>query len=252
MKTMQEIDAGFRAASGMADRRTYKIFYSHVHQFPLLVLGHNPGGETDGTDLAASDTFFENWEHDLVRFRLESRYALARPMCELLSHVLDSTSLDVIRQVPMSNVIFHRSRNVKHIRISPRLAAIEAKPFLEAIIQMVSPRAVLLIAKTAYDLFTKFHCVRGTVRSDSETRVFTPNGRYDACIHLSGNAALEATGQDTGLIMVGHPSKYSGREEWNSVLDEVRARLRSLGVSPIESTGALVQVPGLGSHGIQL
>ena len=58
MRSMEEIDLAYRTASGLADRRYYKLYYSHIPPFPLLVLGQNPGGETDGTDLAASDGFF--------------------------------------------------------------------------------------------------------------------------------------------------------------------------------------------------
>ena len=36
---MEQLDAEYRAASGIADRRDYKIYYSHIHPFPLLVLG---------------------------------------------------------------------------------------------------------------------------------------------------------------------------------------------------------------------
>ena len=66
---MVRLDTEFRAASGLTDRRFYKIFYSAIAPAPLLVIGFNPGGETDGTDLNASESFYENWEHDYVDFR---------------------------------------------------------------------------------------------------------------------------------------------------------------------------------------
>src|SRR5271166_4056117 len=80
-------------ATGLHDRRYYKIFYSYIHPFPLLALGYNPGGATDGTDLNASDSFYENWEHDFVCFRHDSRYLLAGPACGLLARSLDTDSM---------------------------------------------------------------------------------------------------------------------------------------------------------------
>lgn len=55
--------------TGITDRGLYKILSSHIHNFPLLVLGYNPGG-TPGADelMSASPSFFQNWEHDYVRF----------------------------------------------------------------------------------------------------------------------------------------------------------------------------------------
>src|SRR5215831_14988280 len=105
---MRDIDDEYRAASGISEHRYYKIYYSHIHRFPLLILGYNPGGETDGTDLSASDTYYENWEHDYVCFRNDSRYTVARPMCALLRSVLQTTSVNTLRQVPATNVIFRR------------------------------------------------------------------------------------------------------------------------------------------------
>jgi hypothetical protein len=120
---MQEIDAAFRASSGISERRYYKIYYSHIHPFPLLVLGQNPGGETDGTDLTASEGYFENWEHHYLCFRSNPSYALAGPICALLAAVLQTTSVSVLRQVPATNVIFRRSRNTESLNLSPTKAA---------------------------------------------------------------------------------------------------------------------------------
>ena len=38
---MSALDAEFRSVSGISERRFYKLFYSHIHHFPLLVLGQN-------------------------------------------------------------------------------------------------------------------------------------------------------------------------------------------------------------------
>ena len=216
---MQEIDAAFRAASGISERRYYKIYYSHIHPFPLLVLGQNPGGETDGTDLAASETYFENWEHDYLCFRNNPRYALARPICALLAAALQTTSVNTLRQIPATNVIFRRSRNSESLNLSPAKAAAESAPALRNILAVVNPRAVLLIANTAYKLFKTFHCEPRSVEENAEPQVFTPNGKANACIFLSAQARVLGLNRTVPLFMVGHPSKYAGRTEWPQVVE---------------------------------
>jgi hypothetical protein len=245
---MREIDAAFRAASGISERRYYKIFYSHIHPFPLLVLGQNPGGETDGTDLAASETFFENWEHDYLCFRKNPRYALARPMCALLAAALQTTSVDVLRQVPATNVIFRRSRNTEALNLNPNRAAAESAPALRGILEAVNPRAVLLISNTAYKLFKALHCEPRSISESVEPQVFTPNGKANACIFLSATARVVGLNRTVPLFMVGHPSKYSGRAEWPQVVEALRQGLNKCGVSPLDKA-ALVYVKPIESYG---
>jgi len=249
---MEEIDLAYRTASGLEDRRYYKIYYSHIHRFPLLVIGQNPGGETDGTDLVASDSFFESWEHDYLCFRNNSRYALARPMCALLAAVLQTTSIDVLRQVPATNVIFRRSRNTESLNLSTAKAAIETAPFLREILIAVNPMAVLLISKTAYDLFVRFHCQADSVKVHAASRIFTPNGKNDACIFLSAQAHVLGIDRNIPLLMVGHPSKYALRNEWSQVVSSLSQALQRCKVSPIGQTGALVDTKPIQSYGAVL
>lgn len=248
---MKEIDAAFRDASGISERRYYKLYYSHIHPFPLLVLGQNPGGETDDIGFTASDTYFENWEHDYVCFRNNSQYTLARPMCTLLAAALQTNAVDILRQVPATNVIFRRSRNTESLNLSPDKAAAESAPFLRQIIEIVNPRAVLLISNTAYKLFKKFHCELGSVKESAAPQVFTPNGISSACIYLSAQARVIGLNRMVPLFMTGHPSKYSGRSEWPQVIEALSQGLRECGVSPIENT-ALVSVKSIRSYGTSI
>lgn len=248
---MKEIDAAFHDASGISERRYYKIYYSHIHPFPLLVLGQNPGGETDGTDLAASDTYFENWEHDYVCFRNNSQYTLARLMCTLLAAALQTNAVDVLRQVPATNVIFRRSRNTESLNLSPDKAEAESVPFLRQIIEIVNPRAVLLISNTAYKLFKKFHCEPRSVKESVAPQVFTPNGSSNACIYLSAKARVIGLNRMVPLFMTGHPSKYSRRSEWPQVVEALSQGLKECGVSPIEKA-SLASVKPIRSYGTSI
>ena len=56
---MRRLDIEYQASALVSERRHYKIFYSHIHAFPLLVLGQNPGGAENGENLAASESYFK-------------------------------------------------------------------------------------------------------------------------------------------------------------------------------------------------
>lgn len=251
-EVMRSIDEQYRAVASVSERREYKIFYSHIHPFPLLILGQNPGGAEDADHYVASDGYFENWEHDFLCFRHNPAYSLAGPMCNLLSQALDTQSVNTLRQIPATNVIFRRSQNTAMLTLSPSEAAREARPFLEQIVRVVNPLAILFISKTAYDLFAKLHCRTGSVVERTVLRVFTPNGRSRACIFLRAQAFVNVLSEQVPLLMVGHPSKYSARAEWPQVLEALVGSLHELGVSPIESTGAIRPLPTIEAYGTLL
>lgn len=231
---MQGLERKFQDRSGLTERRYYKLFYSHLHPFPLLVLGHNPGGETDGTDLNASDGYYEAWEHDYVRFRESPSYPLARPMCELLARCLGTRSANALRQVAATNLIFRRSRDSESLMVSETKAVTESKPCLVEMIRTVAPKVVLLISTDAYKIFIKHYCV--DVKSDPDSQIFTPNGRYPACLYRSATARVVTLGKEVRLLGVAHPSKYARRVEWPDVLGLLQQEFAGAGLRPIEST----------------
>jgi hypothetical protein len=173
-------------------------------------------------------------------------------MCELLAQALGTRSLDALRQVPTSNVVFRRSRNTKNLNVSLAAAAKETKPFLAEIIQLVNPRCVLLISKTAYDLFVRNQCRIRSVVEDVNSKVATPNGINNACIYLQPSGYVEPLARVISLLMVGHPSKYPSRAEWPTVVAKLKAALVTLSISPIERTEALVDIPRIPGYGTVL
>lgn len=245
---MVRLDAEFRATSGLTDRRFYKIFYSAIAPAPLLVLGFNPGGETDGTDLNASASFYENWEHDYVDFRsYGDAYKLAGRACDTLAEVLQTSSDDAIRRIPATNVIFRRSRRSSGLGLTTRAASHESAPVLAEILRAVDPVAILLIGSTAFNAFVDEHCVRGSLVVNAEPpELFKANGASDACMFRSGRAHVAALGRDAPLLMVGHLSKYYARHGiWRDVIAQLRAELVRLGVSPLVGDRDLVGSPTL-------
>ncbi len=231
---MSRLDAEFRATSGLTDRRFYKIFYSAIAPAPLLVLGFNPGGEIDGTDLNASSSFYENWEHDYVDFRHHGKqYSLAGPAYDLLVQVLQTPSEDAIRRIPASNVIFRRSRHASALNLTAGAAAHESAPVLAQILRAVDPSAILLLGSTAFRAFVGEHCDRGSLVVNAEPpEVLGANGQHDACLFRSARAHVAALGRDVPLLMVGHPSKYAYQGLWREVVASLRAELVRIGVSP--------------------
>lgn len=224
---MAALEDEFRAVSGLSDRGHYRVFYSHVHRCPLLVLGYNPGGQPGDPGLfTASDSYFENWEHDFVEFRFERRYAVAAPAFEMLCVALNTRDESLIRQVPVSNVIFRRSPNMD--KMASRLAR-ESAPVLSQIIQIVQPRIVLTMTKVAYEQFLTLHCQGDFAHCSDPVR--TPNGASPAVVYTHCSAALKATGEQATIICTGHPSKYSSRREWPHVLERVRQAFEANGVT---------------------
>ena len=233
---MVRLDAEFRAQSRLTDRRFYKIFYSAIAPAPLIVLGFNPGGETDGTDLNASESFYENWEHDYVDFRNHGNaYRLAGRAYDTLSQVLQTTSPDAIRRIPATNVIFRRSRRASDLNITPRAAVRESAPVLAEILRAVDPVAILLVGSTASDAFVREHCVPDSLVVNPEPpALFKPNGGSDACMFRSARSHVTALGREVDLLTVGHISKYYARHGiWLEVVASLRAELVRLGVSPL-------------------
>lgn len=211
-----------------------------------MVIGLNPGGATDRANyFAASESFFENWEHDYPRFRNTPDYALAGPICHLLEEVLATKAVDALRQIPATNVIFRRSQKIDGLPITPREAAIEAKGALVRIIEEVDPRVILFISKTAYELFVKIYCLKGTLSEEASSKVHTPNGVSPACIFLRASGLVNCLHRSVDLLTIGHPSKYAERIEWPLVISALRSTLEELGISPISGTGALIPIPQL-------
>lgn len=218
---ISELELAFRRRTGLSDRGRYKILYSHIHRFPLVVLGYNPGGEPGAANLmSASSSFFENWEHDYVRFRNNPRYSLAGPVYALLCRIIGTEDPNVIRQVPATNVIFRRSRNMDGMAGGASLAR-ESAATLQTILQVVDPQVVLLISKAAYNLFVRIHC--SGICDRCLDAVTTPNGTSPAVLYTHCTASLRANGKRIRLLCTGHPSKYSSRAEWSAVIERIRA-----------------------------
>lgn len=215
LTNMKAIEADFQERSGLTDRRHYKIQYSHLHPFPLLALGDNPGGVPEGGQLLESSTFYEKGQHDIVEYRSHPKYHIAAGMFALFAAILGTRDLDSIRQVPYLNVTFRRSQNKAALNVGEAGAARESAPVLEKIIRLVDPSYVL-ITRGGFSHFQKLHLSK--VALLPEDPISTPNGKNDATIFEAYKGVLAATGREVPIAVVGHPSKYARRTDtWAAV-----------------------------------
>jgi hypothetical protein len=146
---MRDLEHRFRQATGLTNRSAYKIFYCQVHPAPILTIGVNPGGppaETnadgqtrkDGTITAASASFYENNEHDV----LDCNWSENSGLRKLLTPLVQGDASRIRSEVVKTNLAFRRSPRKHDINADAAIA--EAAPFLSEILEVVRPRLVLL------------------------------------------------------------------------------------------------------------
>ncbi|MDX2176670.1 MAG: hypothetical protein SF028_09370 [Candidatus Sumerlaeia bacterium] len=229
----QEFDSEFQSASGLKDRRLYKIQYSPLHRFPLLALGDNPGGISGADDLLESSTFYEDGRHDIVEFREHPRYHIAAGMFALFAAILKTRDLDAIRRIPYLNVTFRRSQNKATLDLSPAAAALESASVLSKIITLIDP-SYILITRGGFAHFKQLHLSSYHVL-DNDT-ITTPNGSNTATIFETYEGVLKATGMTVPIAVVGHPSKYARRADvWVAVAKATAAFFERRGLREIVS-----------------
>ncbi|MFH1675464.1 MAG: hypothetical protein ABIC40_00465, partial [bacterium] len=192
--------------------------------------------------------YFENWEHDFVKFRMATKdYKMAQPMCKLLSEALGTQKVNIIRQIPATNLIFRRSSRAAKLKFNTRKAIIEAKPYLERLILKVNP-IVILIIRSAYKEFCDYYC--SCVNHEFDSVIKSPCGSNPACIYSSATAFPDILKREVRLLSIGHPSTFGYRADWSKVISSVRNELVQIGLNPIEETPYLTRlddIPGYGS-----
>lgn len=216
---MRSLDSQYRESTGLRERRYYSIFYSLVEPSKILILGFNPGGDpaTWSESALASRSFYENREHEYV----DTDFPTSVGMRDFLLGSGIVETVEEIRDIPKINLIFRRSRNMNELPITPRQAVLEAQPYIEKIIQRVSPELIICEGKSTLDKFEAFYCGKTDQEVDGQT-VLTPNGRHNALIYRADRATVKCIEKPCILVGIGHPSKYSSRSEWQSVLDNTR------------------------------
>jgi uracil-DNA glycosylase len=167
-------------------------------------------------------------------------------MMYLLSVTLDTKSANTLRQIPATNIIFRRSQSSDNLNLSISRAFTEARPYLQELIQIVTPKVILFISKTAYNQFKKKLCA--DVREDHEYEVKTPNGKNHVTLFISATGYLPCLSRNIRLLTVCHPSKYASRTEWSQALKILQDEFRTLGLSPLDPHPAIQKLRVLADH----
>jgi hypothetical protein len=239
---MKDIDARFRAASGLRDRRDYSIFYSRLRPSRVMVIGINPGGSRDGTHHVASPTFYENDEHEYV----DQNYRIAAVMRPALMHALGTTRPDDLRGVPKTNCVFDRSVGTDAFTGTElRARAALCAPFLAEMIVAVGPDVLIMEGAGARDLFVRHHC--RNVREDVFERITGLRRGATNTFFKRETALLDALEREATILTLGHPSQFGHLPTWTKAVEALRSNLGpeflpGAGESSAEMAGAALPV----------
>jgi len=104
----------------------------------------------NGVVAAASATFYENDEHDILDCEWRENIGLRQVLLPLVGGELEKIRTEVVK----TNLAFHRSARRRDIDLEA--AANQTAPFLTEIIKVVQPRLVLLTGVKLEDFTRRF------------------------------------------------------------------------------------------------
>lgn len=217
---MKDIDRRFQVASGLRDRRDYSIFYSRLQPSPLIVIGIKPGGRRDGTHQLASQSFYENGEHEYV----DMNYRIAAVMRPALVKALGLKSSEELRSIPKTNCIFHRAVGTDDFTSTEmREHAVLCAPFLAEMLNIVRPSAIILEGAKARELFVRHHC--RNVQEHTDQRVVGIRRGALNTFFRSETALLRQDGRAVKLLTLGHPSQFGHLPTWDDAINALASAL---------------------------
>ena len=225
---MRDLEARFQRASGLANRSEYKIYYGQIHPAPILALGINPGGEPsntntdgrthkDGAIAAASPSYFENDEHDILDCKWRENYGLQ----SLLTPLVGGDTQSIRHKVVKTNIAFHRSAKKKDIDIDRAKA--ETAPFLAELISVVKPSTILLTG-VSIDEFNDQFATTSSIVVPAER-----DPRINQVVFAASRSRLRATGTDALVIQLAHASQFG----WTYARYQVAKRIAAIVSDPV-------------------
>ncbi len=220
---MRNLESRFQRASGLTNRSEYKIFYGWIHPAPILLLGINPGGapsnttpdgrmHKDGTIAAASSSYFENDEHDLLDCKWRENYGLQ----SLLTPLVGGDTKLIRDKVVKTNIAFHRALKKKDIDIERAKA--DAAPFLAELISVVKPSTILLTG-VSLDEFNDQFATRSSVVVPAER-----DSRIHQVVFAASKSVLRATGDEVLVVQLAHASHFG----WTYARYQVSKRIAEI------------------------
>ncbi|MGH8540190.1 MAG: hypothetical protein ACRETW_06765 [Stenotrophobium sp.] len=225
---MRDLEERYKFESKLDNRSQYKIFYGLVRPAEILVLGINPGGNPlevspDGTrntkkgvDAAASATYYENDECDL----LDCDWTENTGLKKLLIPLLDNNQEAIRQRVVKSNLAFRRSAKATAINI--KSAKVEAASFLAEIISLVSPRLIILtsgdITLFAHAFSENIAALTSVVRDEGVRQV----------VYESARVRLRGAVGNSLVVRVAHASQFSWTYRKHNVVDRIKSEIGKL------------------------
>jgi len=223
---MRQLEDRFKAATSLLDRSKYKIFYGQIRPAWILTLGINPGGSpsetsadgtthTSGVPAAASGSYFENDEHDVLDCEWKENIGLRK----LLLPLLGGNNLRTRHEVVKTNLAFRRSARVN--QIEKERAFDESAPFLNEIIRVVRPKLVLLTGPSVSSFNDRFGNNAVTVH---------PPQRKDSInqtVFAASKVRLRATNSEALVAQVAHASQWSATYDEYDVAGRIIALMEA-------------------------
>lgn len=194
---MRDVEDRYQKSSGLKSRDHYSIFYGPLRPCKLLMMNANPGGSPQSysiVNVAAG-------EHEYIEGRNSG--PTTRNGAEMLQYIAGSSDPESIRGVQVLNRYFRRSPGVDKAVQSQHM--VEARPFLQELINYIQPDAMLFGGDTAVGLFAAAH--RGEAKGGVPLK--GPNGSHEAVyfreylLSLPYYRSIPAYG-------IYHPSKMNG------------------------------------------
>jgi hypothetical protein len=193
---MSDIESGWQQTTGLVDRADYSIFFSPCVPSPVMVLGANPGGSS--SNFTYVDVTLGQHEY------IEGHGPTSQNFGKLLLSSLDANSMEGIRGVVGTNVIWRRSPHMAELKMTPREAARETSQHLRKVIQYVAPQIVIFGGKSALDLFIASH---GADIVESGDALMGPNGSNSALYFGHYRIKLSYSSNVIDAFVVLHPCK---------------------------------------------
>jgi hypothetical protein len=217
---MRGLEEEYRRVSGLKNRSEYKIFYGQVFPAPILTLGLNPGGtpegtsqdgtrQKDGSRASSSASYFEQDENDILDCDWRENIGLRKLLLPLVGHDHNRFRSEIVK----TNMAFRRSRAVSDIDLA--VAEREAVPFIEAIIDRVSPRLIILTGPSI-DRFLSLYAL--------DSRPLTETIKAPGINHVvfaASAARLRSIDRETIVVQVAHASRFAWTYERYGVVTKI-------------------------------
>ena len=204
---MRDLEDRFKQSTGLLNRSEYKICYCQVRPARILTLGINPGGDPsrtskdgcshmNGAVAAASATFYENDEHDILDCEWRENFGLRQVLLPLVGGELQNIRNEVVK----TNMAFHRS--ARRTDIDFNAAANQTVPFLSEIIEVVRPCLVLLTG-VKLDDFTSRYAIDSEVVEEVER-----DPRVRQVVFAAARVTLRHSEIQLLAVQIAHASQF--------------------------------------------